>query len=79
MMGYGWGGWYGGLWMIGGLLVIIGIVLLVVWLTNTGRDRASPGAPRRSTAHEILRERFARGEITEEEYRRAVEVLGPDR
>jgi putative membrane protein len=80
MMGYGWG-WGGGFWMIGGLLLMIGVIVLVVWavsnLSRTGR--ASTHDPSRPTPNEILRERFARGEISEAEFEQAKKVLGPDR
>jgi putative membrane protein len=75
MMGNGWGmGWMWVIWP----LVIFGIVLLVVFLVRgaTARDpghggeAASPRDPDsgRSRALEILDERYARGEITDEEY-----------
>jgi uncharacterized membrane protein len=38
----------------------------------------SPAAAARPTPNDILRERFARGEIGEEEFLRAKQVLGPD-
>jgi putative membrane protein len=55
-------------------LVIAAVVLLVRYvsgshLLGTGRDAASAG--------QILAERFARGEIDEEEYQRRVDVLRP--
>jgi putative membrane protein len=81
MMGYGWAGGGGGFWMLGGLLLMIGVVVLVVWavmnLSRTGR--APTHDPSRPTPNEILRERFARGEITEQEFEQAKKVLGPDR
>jgi len=33
----------------------------------------------RPTPNDVLRERFARGEITEQEFQQARKVLGPDR
>jgi putative membrane protein len=80
MMGYGWGAW-GGFWMLGGLLVMIGVIVLVVWaistMTRTGRPSSSDST--RPTPNDILRERFARGEITEAEFEQAKKALGPDR
>jgi len=38
----------------------------------------APSVPARPTPNDILRERFARGEITEEEFLHARQVLGPD-
>ena len=49
------------------------VMILVVWLLVR--------EPRRDTSEDpsaILRARFARGEITEEEFRRATDALGPD-
>jgi putative membrane protein len=55
-----------------------GLVAVVVWLVvrvfpKVRRDEQL-GTPRDS-AEEILRERFARGEITAEEYQRSIEIL----
>lgn len=75
MMGNGWGmGW---MWFIGPL-IIAGTVLLVVFLLRGnvtgspgGGESTRPQVPRdeRSRAREILDERYARGEIDDEEYR----------
>lgn len=59
-------------------LVIAGIVALVRF---AGRTHSSPQPghrpePRAPTPHEILAERFAKGEIDEEEYRRRRDTLG---
>ncbi len=81
MMGYDGGGGGSWFWMLGGLLVVIGVILLVVWvLTRTSRAGEPP--TRRSsdpTPNQVLRERFARGEITEQEFEQAKKALGPDR
>jgi len=52
-----------------GLLIIAGIVLLIVWLTRTRGPASyvSTGGPS-SNALTILQERYARGEITKEQY-----------
>ena len=75
MMGGG-GLWW--LWMVVPLLFWVVVIGLVVWAVvnffPTGRGEDRSGAPRNS-AEEILRERFARGEIDAEEYERAQEVL----
>ena len=58
MWGWGAGGWLGGLWMV---LFWVGIMLLVVWaVQGLATSRPSRGGGR---AHDILEERFARGEI----------------
>ena len=48
-------------------LVIGGVVLLVVWLARSG-GRTLSGAPSGNAALEILRTRYARGEITKEQF-----------
>lgn len=82
MMGYDWGMGLGG-WvlMLGGLVVLIGIVVLVVWAMsgfNRAADRRPDTSPRPDPM-DILRERFARGEITEAEFEQAKRTLGSDR
>ena len=74
------GGW-GGLWWPFMLIPLLlwGVFLsLLVWLAvrvfSKGRGAARPGATIDS-AEEILRERFARGDISAEEYERALEIL----
>jgi putative membrane protein len=72
----GYGGGVGWLWLWW-LLILVGVPALVVgllWLARTGGDQgggrgAKASRPRTSTARQILDERFARGEIDEEEYR----------
>lgn len=61
--GMGWG-WFGGIAMVVfWVAVIVGIVLLVRWLVT------SPGqGQREETALEILKKRYARGEISREEF-----------
>ncbi len=69
-------GWGYGLMAFSSLLfwalVITGIVLLVRYL---GRTTGQPPGGDRRSAERILAERFARGEIDEEEYRRRLETL----
>ncbi len=53
--------------------VIYGIVVLVRY---TGRSRRQAGDPGRApSAEQLLAERFARGEIDEDEYRRRLATL----
>ena len=70
MMG-GWGmGWFGTIFMIVfWVLVIVGLVFLIKWLiqsTKSDKDIARVG----SRALDILKERYARGEIGKEEFQR---------
>ena len=63
-----WGMW--GVWGLGMMLamltfwvlVIVGLIALVRWLVTQGRES------RTDTALEILRQRYARGEINKEEF-----------
>ncbi len=76
-------GWGEGLWIIGGVLVPILLVVLIVWalaiVIRGGYRRDDHGPtmrdPSRPSPHDILRERFARGEITEEQFEAAKKVL----
>lgn len=62
----GWAFGFGGLFMIlFWSLIILGIVAIVKWLTGTTGGSGSP-APK--SARQILDERYARGEIDQEEY-----------
>ena len=64
MMGYGWG-W---LMMIGVvILVVLGIVVLFRYLQSSGKPTSRTSG---SNALDILNERYARGEISNEEYNR---------
>ena len=71
---WGWGmhpmGWMGGMWGLGMMfmmlifwaLVITAIILGVRWLANQGKET------RGDKALEILRQRYAHGEIEKEEF-----------
>ncbi len=77
-LGFGMGGWLG---MLGGLLLIVGAVVLIVWvigkMTGQTSHPAQGQAPQPTTldAVEVLRQRFARGEITADEFTAAKQVL----
>ena len=66
MLGFGIGLWV--FWLLfRGLFGII-VVVFVVWLiARAGRSPSMPG-PFRSSALDILEQRYARGEIPREEY-----------
>jgi putative membrane protein len=62
MLGFGWWGM-----MIFWILVIIGIVFLVKWLVEQGRtDRKASESG--ESALDILKKRYAKGEIDKEEF-----------
>lgn len=69
----GWGGFgFHPLWLVAMLLfwglIIGGVVLLLVWLFQQGRPTGAETGPSGVRALDILRDRYARGEITREEY-----------
>jgi len=72
----GWGWMWMGLMMIlfwGGLIVVV--VLLLRGGGFGGRKGETGTTASGPDASEILRARFARGEITEDEYRKSLTVL----
>lgn len=71
MDGYGMGGGFGfgGGFMILWWIVIIAVVfMLVKWLVSSYGTSGKSG--RENTAMEILKERYARGEIDEQEFQK---------
>jgi putative membrane protein len=80
MWGYDGWGWWPWLGMGFGMvllwaLIIVGLIALVRYLVG-GRERREPdtgGAT--GSAEQILADRFARGEIDEDEYRQRRELL----
>ncbi len=77
MMG-GWGG-FGFAGILVNLLLLVGILAIAAWgLAAVLRVRGAGGnVPQRGagSAEEILRNRFARGEMSAEEYARSINVL----
>ncbi|MBC8338285.1 MAG: SHOCT domain-containing protein [Alphaproteobacteria bacterium] len=74
--GYGMGGHglFGPLIMI---LVIAAIVVAVVLIMRgTGGPRSAHNGKPRKTPQDILRERYARGDITTKDYQERLKVLG---
>ncbi len=72
MMGGGW--IFGPVMMILFVAVIVAVVVLVIrWLGGVG---GGPG-PRPKAALDILEERFARGEIDQDEFEQRGQVLRP--
>jgi putative membrane protein len=71
MSGWGWAG------MALSWILLLGLIVLgVLLLVRLGRRTSdSPTAPARESAEQVLAERFARGEIDEDEYRRRLATL----
>jgi putative membrane protein len=58
-------------------LVIAGVVALVRYVGRSSQPTPDSGATR-PTPQQVLAERFARGDIDDEEYRRRLETLRAD-
>lgn len=77
---HGWDGWgwpTGGLWMmilmaLFWLLFTVGIVLIVLWVANRFRG---PVAASGDSALDIIKQRYARGEIDRDEFERMRQEL----
>ncbi len=78
---YGMSGWS---WVFGGLVTIGVVILIIVLLRRSPPARSdTPSAPPTvaggaPSPKQILDERYARGELTTEEYRERVTTLGLD-
>ena len=73
MMGYGMMGGFGLIGLLFNIVIIVGIIVLVVWAVKryTGASNNSNQSPR-----EISQARYARGEITREQYQQMLSDLG---
>ncbi|MER5360527.1 hypothetical protein [Streptomyces sp. NPDC002785] len=84
--GWGWSGWLlmTVIMVVFWSLLIVGVVALTRYLTNTRRSY-QPGPPPGEAAwgsrraEDLLAERFARGEIDEDEYKRRLALLREQR
>lgn len=72
MGGFGSFGWVG--WIINLVItigVIVGVVLLVMWLVRqfaNGSSKTNLAGPQQDTPLDIAQSRYARGDITREEF-----------
>ena len=74
----GWGGGWMWLMVLWGSLMMVGFVVALVWLVRTatdGRRTSSPEGAGIERARGILAERYARGELTTEEYHERLQHL----
>lgn len=89
MMGYGYDGGAGWMWGFGGLMMLGVLVLigLAVWAVITAsrvhQSPAGAGAPvsnsntgGRDRTRQVLDERYARGEMTTDDYTERLHTLG---
>lgn len=74
-------GWDGGGWLMMGIgtlfwvLILVGVVWLVVRAVNAGDRRQADGGGGRDEALDLLRRRFASGEIDAEEFEQRLGLL----
>lgn len=70
MMGSGMMGGFGLIGLLINILILVGIVVLVVWAVKRFSAGSTNGGPMTSgqSPREILQARYARGEITREQY-----------
>lgn len=71
-----WGG--GGWWLIGAVVMVVCVFMMVRMMGHGGSGHESHGDVEdrgNRSAHDILAERFARGEISEEEFEQRRRVL----
>ncbi len=71
MMGYGWG--FGAWGMVVGFLAWAAVIFLVVWAATRVFPARSEGPAEKPA--DILKRRFARGEITREQLQEMIQVL----
>jgi putative membrane protein len=74
--GWGWGGWIlmTVVMVVFWALVITAVVLAIRYLTSPRGTGATPAA-RPSSPEDLLAERYARGEINDDEYQQRLTVL----
>lgn len=84
-MGYGYGygpqwgamGGYGGFGMIIWVVILIAIVAFVAWLVRAQAPSGMHHPPlRRSSGLDVLEERYARGDISRDEYLQKKKDIG---
>jgi putative membrane protein len=73
-MGYGMMYGYGLIGLIFNVAIIVGIVILIVWAVRRFSGGASSAGGQ--TPREILQTRYARGEITRDQYQQMMKDLG---
>lgn len=69
-MDWGWGGWLFMSLMMAAFWAAVIVLAFVLIRSSTHRGQGDSHGPVRDPAFQIARERFARGEITDEEYER---------
>ena len=71
-MGWNWHGWHMG-WMA---IFWIVLIIAIVWLlTRAGVTSAPSASSRRESAEEVLKRRYASGEIGPDDYKRMLNEI----
>jgi putative membrane protein len=77
MWGMGWHGWFFGSIMMAILVTaLIALIVVLAWRAGAGMHAQQPHQPPAKTALDILKERFARGEIDKTEFEERRRILG---
>ena len=75
-----WGAWHG--WFFGSIMMaifmtaLIALIVVLAWRAGAGTHVHTPHLPATKTPLDILKERFARGEIDKTEFEERRRILG---
>ena len=77
MWGAGWHGWFfGSIMMAVFITALIALIVVLAWRVGGGAHAHTPHLPPAKTPLDILKERFARGEIDKTEFEERKRILG---
>src|ERR1051325_612048 len=77
MWGMGWHGWsFGSIMMAIFMTALIALIVVLAWRAGAGTHVHTPHLPATKTPLDILKERFARGEIDKTEFEERRRILG---
>ena len=77
MWGMGWHGWFFGSIMMAVFITgLIALIVVLAWRAGGGMHAHTPPLPPTKTPLDILKERFARGEIDKTEFEERRRILG---
>ncbi len=75
MYGMGGMGLWMTIWMLAGIGVIIAVVLGIIWLVRTSSPRLGNPTAQPDEALQVLRRRYAAGDIDQEQYQNQLRDL----
>ena len=76
MMGFGMMGGLGLIGLLFNVVILIGIVVLIVWAVKRFTRQGNQPTTGGQSPRDILQARYARGEITREQYQQMLSDLG---